>query len=175
MGSRQKTSRTEVSKKALEPSSANEEDAPKAGDLLSALDAFSKAEGLDEYDDDDIDLDEEDDYSDLRPISEWKGDDEDDEDEDASSSEDSFGIRGLLESDDGLGDMFFQALLSARKGDLEDADTFANKLVEVFNETPRKALGGQSPDVAFDEMRKPKSKGRDRSPLGGKGKARDSL
>lgn len=166
-------------------------------DLLSALDAFSRLEGL-EDEEDDIDLDEEDDYSDLRPISEWEGDDEDDEDEGPRPDpEDVMGIRGLLEEDDGLGEMFFQALLSAREGELADANVFAEKLVEVFNETPRPELGGQSPDRVYaslqgpppskslkgrqkeldddEPLRKPRARGRARSPLPGDRGPRDSL
>jgi hypothetical protein len=97
---------------------------------------------------------------------------------------DPLGIRGLLEGEDGLGDMFLEALLSAKTGDMSDAEAFADKLVSLFNATPRDELGGVSPDEAFakarprrgrpapeESLRPPKRESRSRPPASLRGHA----
>lgn len=51
-----------------------------------------------------------------------------------------------------LEELYADALLGAKSGDMSAAETFADQLMSIFNATPTSALGGKSPDEAFERL-----------------------
>ena len=48
-----------------------------------------------------------------------------------------------------LEDLYWDALVGAKKGDMNAAESFADRLVSLFNATPVAGLGNKSPDDAY--------------------------